>query len=273
MPTTPHVIKVPEDLALPAGYQEVKIEKGRSAGRYAVMPDPRCAYCIPGKPGYMSVYVPEGKRSLVEGCSCVLSRLADFLRKERVSTAGKILSAPQASGGRPHHEVQLERIDEVLAVKQALIAEREATVERLLRDGEARVAEVDAQARALLDREAEMLEGAAMLRDLGMAIVDDACDMEREARRLQLESNDLIDRADAVEQEAKALDVDTVRLRIRSIELERDAAIDQVLRDGRYRRYKADVERLAERRVRIMARLVKPAEPPAEGPATPQVQP
>ena len=126
MPTNSSVILMSEGLTLPPGYQEVVIEKGNNAGRYAVKPKPRCRWCITNDPGFMSTVVPGEKKTKRSPCSCVLSAVVEFLRPKRLQP-GRVASPPKPKG-KGALELQVEHIDRVIAQKQRYIAERAEVV-------------------------------------------------------------------------------------------------------------------------------------------------
>ena len=249
MPDSPPVVRMPEGLDLPPGYQEVVIEKGKNAGRYAVRPKPKCRWCITGDPGYMSTVVPGEKKPRRSPCSCILAGVVEFLGPKHLQP-GRLVPAAKP-GGKSALELQVERIDEVIAQKQRYVDERTKVIEALKVERDEAVAKIKAEVEQVLADEAELQDEHESL-----LIMAESC-AER-IEELRAEAKDLAHRAEHLEANLADLDADEARDRVRTTEVEYQGAIDLAKGDGRYRRYQADVERLRARREKLVPPLSHP---------------
>jgi hypothetical protein len=252
MSTVTPVIRIPDDLDPPKGYHSIKIEKGDAAGRYAVLPRPRCKSCLTNEPGLMLTYQPGAKhkkdKEKLEPCACILSQLAEFLRKEHVQPG--YLSPPPKPNGKSALELQVERIDEVITQKQRYVDERTKVISQLKVERDEAIAKVQAEVEQTLVDEAALEEEHDSL-----LVMAEAC--EERIHELRAEAKDLLVRAEHLTEELAKLDADEARDRVRTTEVEYQGAVDLAKSDGRYRRYQADVERLRGRRAKLVPPLAK----------------
>ena len=266
MPDSPPVVRMPEGLDLPPGYQEVVIEKGKNAGRYAVRPKPKCRWCITGDPGYMSTVVPGEKKPRRSPCSCILAGVVEFLGPKHLQP-GRLVPAAKP-GGKSALELQVERIDEVIAQKQRYVDERTKVIEALKVERDEAVAKIKAEVEQVLADEAElqdeheslliMAADEAELQDEHESLLIMAESCAERIEELRAEAKDLAHRAEHLEANLADLDADEARDRVRTTEVEYQGAIDLAKGDGRYRRYQADVERLRARREKLVPPLSHP---------------
>lgn len=241
--STPHVIKLVEGLALPDSYREVTIEKGDNAGRYAVLPDPKCDYCIPSERGFMSVRVSGVRRK--QACGCVFARLMKFLRPNGPPAISKPLKKTQ-----PGNEVKtaannhLSRVDEAIAKMTNYVAKRDVQIAELkqLRDQE--VDQAVAEMQAAKDMVSELCEKATTTRMKATKYEEHVVELKEQIRLLKKE---------AAELDEAIYKSGLVALELHITELERGHAtkIEAVEGEGLLRRYRRRLAQLQEKRTRL----------------------
>jgi hypothetical protein len=242
--STPHVIKLVEGIALPDGYREVTIEKGDSAGRYAVMPDPKCDYCIPSERGFMSMRVQGVRRK--QTCGCVFSRLMKFLKPNGPAAISKPMKKTQ-----PGNETKtvpanqhLVRIDEAITKMTNYVTRRDAQIAELK---EARDREVD---HAIAEMQA--------LRDMVSAMREEATGHRVKAAKYEEHVAELTEQIRLLKQEAAACDdaiqksgIQEKELAIGELERQHSAKIEAVEGEGLLRRYRRRLAQLQEKRTKL----------------------
>jgi len=245
MSTTPHVIAVPEGMPILDGYAEVVIPQGKDKGRYAVQPQPNCSYCIPSDRGYMMATVGGTKAMKKQPCGCVTTRLANFLRRQRMQPS-ELLKKPEpvnGPAGRTHQQVQLERIGKVLEEKMRYVNERRNIIAKLEAERDEKLEEAQRQEQATFDAESELRERIDRLNIQANEVFE----------KIQTMNSSLSELKEGVartEQDLASLDIKGAHQRIHILAVEYAAAIENA-KDGKFRRYQADVARLEERKSKV----------------------
>lgn len=243
--SAPHAMKLPEGIKPPEGYCEVSIDKGPNTGRWAVLPNPKCAYCM-SDPGFMSIAVGKQKKFQRQLCGCVMNRLADFLnREQRQPMQLAARRAPTKVKGKTHAQVMLDHLDEALLKMRSYVQRQEALISQLQVERTEAIAKVHAEYSELLRVHQELSL------DVGNKL-SEADTYEQHAKELLAQAAQLRAEVQQLEAHAKELGIPAVQAKLNAVLEEHDAKVELAMSDGQLRRYRHRVEQLAKKREQLV---------------------